>query len=77
MEDIHDQSVNNTKQLEENELCGCFFCIEVQKSKDVTEFCDGGKTGLCPRCGIDSLLPSVTDLDLLANMNEQWFTNND
>ena len=73
MEIDHKQSIYNAKELKKHKQCGCFFCISVQESKDVTEFCDDGDTGLCPRCDIDSLLPNVVDLELLAEMHEKCF----
>jgi hypothetical protein len=74
MEPLHKKSIYNAAEIKKSSKCGCFFCISVQDSKDVVEFCDDGDTGLCPRCDIDSLLPGVTDLELLGDMHEKWFT---
>jgi len=68
------ESMKNRQAITESEKVGCYFCIEAFDSKEVTEFCDNGETGLCPKCGVDSLLPNQTDTKTLANLCEKWFT---
>ena len=36
--------------------CGCFYCCKTFNIGDVDEFVDDGKTAICPKCGIDSVL---------------------
>jgi len=67
------ESIYNFNEIKKSSKCGCYFCIRVQDSKDVVDFCDDGTTGLCPNCGVDSLLPNETNLDTLAELNEKWF----
>ena len=67
------ESIYNIDEIKKSSKCGCYFCISVQNSADVVEFVDDGTTGLCPNCGIDSLLPNETNLDTLAELNEKRF----
>ena len=54
--------------------CGCYFCLRSFPATDVVEWADLDEmTALCPNCGIDSVLPGVTDADALAAANERWF----
>jgi len=64
----------NKAAILEHDQCGCYFCIEVFETKDITEWADGGETALCPKCGIDSLLPNETDIGYLGYLCEKWFT---
>jgi len=36
--------------------CGCFFCLAEFDASVVTTWVDDGRTALCPKCGIDSVL---------------------
>lgn len=38
-------------------LCGCYYCQRVFFGKEIKEWCDGEQTPLCPKCGIDSVVP--------------------
>lgn len=53
--------------------CGCYYCLEIVNGTDITETCDNGLTAICPKCGIDSLLPGIIDENLLEQGNEMWF----
>ena len=54
--------------------CGCYFCLRVFQATDVVEWADIDEmTALCPICGVDSVLPGVTDVDVLASAHERWF----
>lgn len=55
-------------------LCGCYFCIEIIPGDNISDTCDNGSTALCPKCGIDSLLPGITDRALLSKACEMWFS---
>ncbi len=59
--------------------CGCFYCSSIFDVAEVTEWVDHEQTALCPRCGIDSVIPgTVSDLfgeKLLSEMYEFWFGN--
>lgn len=60
--------------------CGCFRCLELYPPDEIEEWVvdpPEGKTAICPRCGIDSVLGGesgypLTD-EFLEAMNAHWF----
>ena len=58
--------------------CGCFYCKSIYDPKEIKEWVDGGKTALCPYCGIDSVIPETEEYPLttafLRKMHHKWFT---
>jgi hypothetical protein len=63
-------------------LCGCFYCCTIFEPGEITDWVDplsddmqAGTTALCPRCGIDSVIPmeGSMDVDFLRRMKEHWF----
>jgi hypothetical protein len=82
---LHQHSIRHRPAIERSEICGCFYCQSVFPPNEITEWIDGaddsedaGVTALCPRCGIDSVLPSGTGITitpgLLAEMHRYWFS---
>ena len=73
----HKHSWKNRAAIQASPTCGCFHCGQVFPSSEVVEFHDENETGFCPKCGIDSLLPSNSSLSLttefLNQMNYYWF----
>lgn len=75
---LHKFSANNKPLLSASVLCGCFFCGRIFKKELITDTVNdrGGKTALCPFCGVDSVLPDnevkITE-ELLLNMHKTWF----
>jgi hypothetical protein len=77
--------------LARSERAGCFFCASIFPPSEIREWIDEppsadgrptgaptpeGVTALCPRCGIDSVLPSATvplDEALLTEMGRHFF----
>ena len=69
-----------------SQLCGCFYCLEIFPMQEIDDWNEEdpacprgpGKTVLCPRCGIDSVLPDSLwfDLsaDLLREMHQEYFS---
>lgn len=73
---LHDLCSNNKALLEKSGVAGCFYCCDTFHPSEVKEWIDGGDTALCPKCGIDSVLPSASvalSPALLLAMNEHWF----
>ncbi len=56
--------------------CGCFHCLSLFRADQVTAWTDEGETALCPRCGMDAVVPADA-LHLgapeLAEMKRRWF----
>ena len=67
------ESLHNHAAIADDTVCGCYFCLTVFTGGAVEEWTDEGTTALCPRCGIDSVLPSVNDTDVLKAAHERWF----
>ena len=83
---VHQHCTGNRQALAESELAGCFYCCALFPAGSVTDWVDGpaletgdlddGITALCPKCGIDSVLPSASvplSRDLLVAMRNYWF----
>jgi hypothetical protein len=43
-------------------ICGCYYCLATFPSGDIHEWRDDSQTAVCPRCGIDSVLPDEIDV---------------
>jgi len=80
LKSAHKHSFLNQEAVNASELAGCFYCCEVyppsQVKRWVPENC-GGKTAICPKCGIDSVLGSASGYPLTADflkvMEWYWF----
>ena len=87
LEAIHTFSSQHRSLLVLSKRAGCFYCCQMFAPSEITDWVDGppvatgetsdGVTALCPRCGIDAVLPSVSYYPLteamLAEMHRHWF----
>jgi hypothetical protein len=76
----HAHCMANEAELLRSSICGCFDCVETFAPTAVTEWVDdkNGRTALCPKCGIDSVLGDasgypVAAAEFLNAMNKRWF----
>ncbi len=74
----HEFSFNNKPQLDEEQICGCFFCGTIFCSSEITEYLrDPLGTAVCPYCGIDSVIGESSGYpitaDFLTKMQSYWF----
>ena len=78
----HQYSSGHRKQIEESDLCGCFYCVTTFPPSAIEEWIDedesgAGQTALCPRCGVDSVIGSKAGFPLtkvfLETMHAHWF----
>ena len=57
--------------------CGCFNCLSIFDSSEIKTWIDTGLTAVCPRCGMDAVLPSASGVplgeELLRAMQDRWF----
>ena len=74
IERIHDQATNNIEAIDKYDMCGCFYCISTFPSEEIMEFTDDGNTALCPRCGVDSVIPGQVNGFFLEAAYKYWFT---
>jgi hypothetical protein len=84
---IHRYSSRHRERVVASARCGCFYCLQMFAPTEISDWVDGpdesdttlnGTTALCPRCGIDSVLPdSIPDVplssELLSAMRAHWF----
>lgn len=73
-------SINNEKELNYSNKCGCFYCLRIYNPNEIKEWIEeksGAKTALCPYCGIDSIIAESDDyelcVELLEYMYNIWF----
>jgi hypothetical protein len=74
--EAHSYSDRNIEQVRKSPTSGCFHCLKIFSSSEVTEWLADG-TVLCPYCNIDSVLGSLSGYpitkDFLVEMNKRWF----
>ena len=78
---LHHITFRNEQQIKNSQQCGCFHCGSLFGPEEVTNWCDcdgrGDRTGLCPNCGIDSVIGDdcgiVITPSFLKIMNLQFF----
>jgi hypothetical protein len=87
LESIHKFCDHHRDLLTRSEKAGCFYCGAIFDPGEIIDWIDGpqvetggtegGVTALCPRCGIDAVLPSAAPIplndDVLAEMHRHWF----
>jgi hypothetical protein len=73
----HEWSSYHCEILRESEVCGCFYCLEIFPPSEIEEWTDDEDTALCPKCGIDSVIGSVSgypiEREFLKKMHDHWF----
>jgi hypothetical protein len=77
----HQHSSRHRDEILGSDICGCFYCIRTFPPAEVTKWCDFqngiGATALCPHCGIDSVIGSLSGYaitaDFLRQMQRHWF----
>lgn len=52
--------------------CGCYKCLAVFPTSEITEWTDGGETAICPKCHADAVL-DTTESELLKAAQKFWF----
>lgn len=91
LEGIHRDSSRHRAAIEGSQRCGCFYCLATFPPAEIADWIDPegetppgvddldvGKTALCPRCGIDAVLPDAIpgvslDENVLQQMQTYWF----
>lgn len=71
----------NWESVKDSRLCGCYYCRSIFPSSEVTEN-DWvpdlhGRTVLCPRCSIDTVIGDASGIpiqaDILEELHDYWF----
>lgn len=80
--ELHKHSDHNRTELEDSEVCGCFYCLRIFDPKEIVEWIDRSgaempnDTALCPHCDIDAVIGDVVAMptySLLESMHIRWF----
>jgi hypothetical protein len=81
--EAHRHCTLNAHEIASSTICGCFYCCQTYIPTEVTEWIDDtihgqeGRTALCPKCSIDSVIGSAAGFPItvafLAAMRERWF----
>ena len=73
---LHSYCSHNKELIITSKTCYCFYCKEKFDSTEVVEYIDNGQTALCPKCGVDTVLPdSIKEVNdkVIDEMNKYWF----
>lgn len=73
--DAHEWASLHRDDVAESEICGCFECLSLFGPHEIKQWIDLGRTALCPRCGVDTVIPDscgFLSATLLELMNEIW-----
>ena len=75
---VHKYSSNNKEELLKDNLCGCFFCLEVFNTSEIKKWINVEKeTAICPNCQIYSVIGEYTgypiDKESLKKVRDYWF----
>ena len=84
LESAHSHCAIHEQEVRASAICGCFYCLAMFPPGDIDtwindRFVDGrtGKTALCPKCGIDSVIGNCSGFpiteDFLKRMYMRWF----
>ena len=81
--EAHTYSSNHKPELENDDICGCFYCMEIFSPSEIKEWanadnpCDKRGTAICPYCGVDAVIGKSSGYpitkEFLAEMNRVWF----
>ena len=79
LREIHLYSAGHRHLVERATGCGCFYCKAMFPASEIELWCDDpeggldkGTTALCPRCGIDSVLPNnIPGIELTSALLEE------
>jgi hypothetical protein len=78
----HERCSNHRAAVLSADLVGCFYCLAIYPPTEILDWVDGddddldnGKTALCGKCGIDSVIPIREGIDraFLQAMHDHWF----
>jgi hypothetical protein len=77
----HERSSDHREAVVVARLVGCFYCRRIYDPVEILDWVDEddagvGRTALCPKCGIDAVIPvrAGIDVDFLETMHQRWFS---
>lgn len=51
--------------MDKIKLVGCYYCMKIFDKATITDWCDKGRTPICPHCGIDSITENTHELSAM------------
>lgn len=69
-------AMKNRQSIEQSQTCGCYHCLTIFSAKAVIKWTDQNRTGLCPNCEVDSILPDSEfpiSTEVLQKAYNFWF----
>lgn len=77
----HEFSSKNMPALQNDRVCGCFYCLRIFSPVQIERRLVSEETALCPYCGIDSIIGEssgypITE-EFIAKMKAYWFGDTD
>ena len=80
LKQAHEASIYHEAKIRASKTSGCFHCQKIFSQEEIIDWTDEnsgkGKTAICPKCGIDAVLPDdypIEDKLFLEKMNKVWF----
>ncbi len=75
--ELHATTFKHKELLAEDTYAGCGECTEVVLVSDIAKWCDDAQTALCPKCGVDALVPFLKFRELatvsIGEVRKVWF----
>ena len=70
-------ATRNRATLSNAERAACYYCLAIFSPAEIIDWVDEEQTALCPRCGIDSVLPDSAGYEFtqeeLRELRQFWF----
>lgn len=70
---LHRRSALHLADLALHKFASCFYCCESFAIYKISQRVDCGLTAMCPKCGIDAVLPGVYEKPVLELMRTHFF----
>ena len=67
----HGHSSGHRSEVASSDICGCFYCGAIFPPGEILEWIDDGKTALCPKCTVDSVLGSSSGFPITTEFLEE------
>ena len=78
LEEVYKYSSSNRRLLENDNVCGCFYCKKIYNPNEIVEWLNEKEgTAICPYCSVDSVIGESCGKEisnqLLEEMNKEYF----
>ncbi len=86
LEVAHRHCALHAEEVRLSATCGCFYCLAIFAPGEIEVWINDknvlegreGRTALCPKCGIDSVIGPTSGFDItpefLTAMRKRWFS---